>query len=122
VAKATPADLARWLGDAWARYMCEYLAELDGVTEGRLSAACGKIGPARKLLTVAVQTGQYQAIPIDTRRWVEAITAHIRKQHPEFADLVELMETSPGAATLALRDQLDAVRRDAEAAYGNRPE
>ena len=121
MAKATPAEIARWLGNAWARYFREYLAEVDarsGDPGERISNVCGHFASAKRFLDAAVATGQYYSAPRNIRDPVEAIPEHVRSKHPEFAPL---LDADPGPATLALRDQLDAVRRDAEAAYGKRP-
>lgn len=121
MAKASPAEIARWLGDAWARYFREYLAEVDarsGEPGERLSNSCAHVDEVRQLLDVAVETGQYHSVPRKIHVAVEGLPDHVRRKHPEFAGL---LDAEPGPATLALRDQLEAVRRDAEAQFGNRP-
>lgn len=110
-------ELARNLADAWARYENEMLASVDARCGDlpRLSSVCNLVHGFRVLLAAAVETGEYWRVPSKVRKSVGDLTEHVKDRHPEYW---HLFFEDAGPAATALRDQLDACRREAAEQYG----
>ena len=110
-----PSEIARTLGDAWARYHYETLTTIDTVSEQELSRSCQLVADTLTLLEVAIVTGNYAHVPRDTRVQVSQVSGHVMRKHPEFW---HLFFEPPTPAMRAILDQVEAARREATERFG----